>query len=235
MSTKTARWTSSSSGIVKHRYRRNEGGRFGPEQRLYGASTASLNASRLLDLTGDSGAELVREIGGVWSAYRLQNNRWIAMGDWSGTEGMNLEELRIADLNGDYRMDAMINYGEGLRVWLGTEDGFGAPVDVGPICDTDPWVTPVDPHTRLRDVNGDGLSDAVYVGSESLMIYLGRGDGTFTKLGETLFPWSGYTPLENILLGDLNRDGLMDFVRVGSGVVQFYAGLTKWWRINQLC
>ena len=96
----------SSSG---HRWRRNLGGQFGPPQILGGADTASLSGVRLVDLDGDSVAELVWQQGSLWKVYALDPaaGGWQAPITLTGTDGLTLGNVTICDLNGDQLMDVV--------------------------------------------------------------------------------------------------------------------------------
>jgi hypothetical protein len=62
------------------------------------------------------------------------------------------------------------------------------------------------------DVNGDGIPDIVApADSNSVVTYLGNGDGTFTLKSTTPTPSGGY-----VALGDFNHDGKLDFVTSGN-------------------
>jgi hypothetical protein len=62
------------------------------------------------------------------------------------------------------------------------------------------------------DVNGDGIPDLVApADGNSVVTYLGKGDGTFTLKSMTSTPSGGY-----IALGDFNHDGKLDFVTSGN-------------------
>src|SRR5262249_51904641 len=58
-----------------------------------------------------------------------------------------------------------------------------------------------------------------------MKVYLGRGDGTFAAAGKVFYPWgTGALPLDHVHLVDLDRDGLLDLVRVDAGKVRWYGG-----------
>jgi RHS repeat-associated protein len=203
-----------------HRYRRNLGGSFGPEVTLGNAPALAMSSVRMLDLDGDSGAEMVSKSTN-WRAYRIVNNSWIAA-DWPGSSTLDLQTVAVADLNGDNRMDVLAPSGNGIAVWLGTASGFASPRTLPAISPSESSITPAT--VQFPDLNGDGLADAVAVNSNGLIEFRGRGDGSFERVGPIAYPWTGTTDPTQVRLADLNRDGLLDIVRIGSSQVFWYRG-----------
>lgn len=203
-----------------HRYRRNLGGHFGPEVAIGNAPALGMSSVRMLDLDGDSGAEMVTK-STTWRAYRLVNNSWTAA-DWPGSNTLDLQSVAIADLNGDNRMDVLASSGSGIQVWFGTANGFGPARTLPAISATDASIKPST--VQFPDLNGDGLADAVAVNNTGLVELLGRGDGTFERIGPVAYPWTVATDATQVRLADLNRDGILDLVRIGSSQVFWHRG-----------
>jgi hypothetical protein len=65
--------------------------------------------------------------------------------------------------------------------------------------------------TAVGDFNRDGKLDFVTIGAKRFTVYLGNGDGTFTR-------FRGYanTPTEQVLAGDFNGDGKLDLLLLGA-------------------
>jgi len=211
-----------------HSYRRNLGGRFDVARPISGAAGASLDQVRLLDLTGDSGGELVWQQGSQWSVFQLtgaaQNRSWTSLGSWSGAQNVSLSQVTVADLNGDYLMDVVSVSGSSIQVRFGTTTGLAAPVLRGAIDPTRSVIAPGNAATSFPDINGDGIADVVFLSTSSMFLYLGRGDGTFEHYRDLAYPWTGSVPNASIRLGDLDRDGLLDIVVVRAGSVEWYRG-----------
>ena len=71
-----------------------------PSGPLPGADGASLENVRLLDLTGDSIAELVWQQGSQWKVFQLSwdvggNPSWTSLGYWSGAQNVNLKTAAV--------------------------------------------------------------------------------------------------------------------------------------------
>jgi RHS repeat-associated protein len=211
-----------------HSWRRNLGGQFTTAAPMTGAAGSSLSLARLVDLDGDSVAEMLLQSGSQWIAHKLDrpSASWVPLGPLVGSGNLSLTNVTIADLNGDQRMDVLASAGSQIQVRLGTAAGLAAPFNQ-PRIDSDPtrtMIRPGDAFTSFYDLNGDGLADAIYQASSAFYLYLGRGDGTFERYVDTPYPWSGSYPASQVRLGDLDRDGLLDVALVTGGEVALYAG-----------
>jgi hypothetical protein len=71
----------------------------------------------------------------------------------------------------------------------------------------------------VGDFNGDGITDLVSMGFETLHILLGNGDGTFRN-GPDLDVSSALVGAVGLLAADLNRDGKTDLVLLGDSDYQ---------------
>jgi RHS repeat-associated protein len=213
--------------VSGHSYRRNLGGTFAAAQPVPGAASASLDKVRLLDISGDSAAEMVWQQGSQWRIFRLEGSApgWVAAGSLGGAANVPLASVTIADVDGDYRMDVLSVAGSMMQLRMGGAAGLASPVVRPAIDPTRAFIQPGNAATRFHDVNGDGLVDVVYLASSQMFLYLGRGDGTFEKLHDLAYPWSGAVDASQIRLGDLNRDGLLDVAVVRAGNVAWHRGL----------
>jgi RHS repeat-associated protein len=209
-----------------HSWRRNTGGQFAAATAMPGALGAALDQVRLVDLDGDSVAEMLVSQGTQWVVHKLDraSASWVSLGALGGTANVSLAGVAIADLDGDQRMDVLSPFGSQLQVRMGTAAGLTAPVTRGAI---DPLRTSIQPGgatTSFYDINGDGLADAIYLASSQLYLYLGKGDGTFEKYKDVAYPWGGTANPSQVRLGDLNRDGLLDIALISAGNVAWYRG-----------
>ena len=129
-----------------------------------------------------------------------------------GTNNVQPGPFEAVDLNGDGNTDIILNG----RAWLGDgKGGFSTtPIVLKGACLLCP----------LSDVDGDGKADAVYFdpgdyppygnGYGRLWVALGDGRGNFTTSTLLGFPATGQGQL---VIGDFNRDGLLDIAVVTAG------------------
>jgi YD repeat-containing protein len=210
-----------------HEYIQGRGNYFGAPRPINGASGIDLESSALIDLDGDARPELVQIVDDTWRAYSLQDQSWVSMGQWPGTQGIALHapDVALVDLNGDGRVDVVRPRGSGITVNFGGATGLGPGIAQPALSAADVAVQPGAPDVRFVDMNGDGLADVVWLTDAWMKVFLGRGDGTFVPFSRTPYPWgTAALQLSQILLADLNRDGLIDLVRVDDGNVTWYRG-----------
>ncbi|MFT4115022.1 FG-GAP-like repeat-containing protein, partial [Silvibacterium sp.] len=124
--------------------------------------------------------------------------------------------MQFADLNGDGVDDLTYIQGDGeLYVLLGNADGsYQAPVMALPathLLDTAVY--------SFRDVNGDGVPDALMAGSGLIAVYPGNGDGTFRFPKETYVGGYGTVSLLGLVfavktnaIDDFDGDGIADIL-----------------------
>lgn len=211
-----------------HSFRSNQNGSFGAPQQLTG-NTQSIDELQLQDIDGDARAELLLDTGDGWAVWKSNGRRWLAQtglpgGTWPGTQGLALrdpEDTRFADLNGDGLVDAIRWDNDDLKIHRATASGFLAAVEVGRIAGA---ILPTE-FGRFEDTNGDGLDDYVDLQIGRLDVYRGRGDGTFEPAIAIAYPFPGDRPdPDDLHLADLDRDGLIDLVRVELGTVRWFRG-----------
>ena len=128
------------------------------------------------------------------------------------TVGSSPAEIRVADLNGDGKLDLVAeNSGANtVSVLLGNGDGtFKAAVNY--TTDSNPW------SLQVGDVNGDGKLDIVTCNesASTVSVLLGNGDGTF-KSAVNYTTGSGTSP-ECMRLGDLTGGGSLDIITANAG------------------
>jgi RHS repeat-associated protein len=205
-----------------HTYRQNRGGSFAPPVSLTGASNISLATARLADVEGRARPNLIAQSGGFWQPYRIQGTAWVGLGQWQGTQNLPLSgaNMTIADVNGDRRIDVVSWNAVGLQLRLGNAQGVSAAVAKPRIA----GVLLPNASTRWHDLNGDGLVDVVQAGSASLVTYLGRGDGTFETGQSVAYPGGVPGPTDDLRFSDLDRDGLLDAIRISQAQVRRYGG-----------
>lgn len=210
-----------------HTYRVNQNGSFGPSLALTG-NTQSITALQLMDIDGDARADLLQDTGSGWAVWKWSKTRWLPQvlpgGVWPGTPGLALKNpgtTRFADINGDGLIDALQWDNDNLKISQATRTGFAAPREVARIGGTQL------PSSigRFQDGNGDGLDDYIVLQPDHLDLYVGRGDGTFDPVLVRPYPFAGaMSNADDLHLVDLDRDDLLDLVRVDLGTVRWFRG-----------
>ncbi|MBA3913331.1 MAG: VCBS repeat-containing protein [Acidobacteriales bacterium] len=115
--------------------------------------------------------------------------------------------IAVADLNGDGDLDIVVSeyLGTAVAVLLGKGDGTFQPIISSP-------ALPGGQAVRVGDFNSDGILDlALQVTScpgPCISVLLGKGDGSFQS--SLTLQLSEY--IEDLVVGDLNRDGNLDII-----------------------
>jgi hypothetical protein len=126
-------------------------------------------------------------------------------GEWVPVSGGGGACAQKADFNGDGRPDLAVTVDAGVSILLGTGKA-SSPFTQGALI---PVTSPGCP--LVGDVNGDGIPDLILTsgpnfGAGSVVSYMGKGDGTFT-----LGPSSPIAQIGQIVIGDFNGDGKLDY------------------------
>jgi hypothetical protein len=133
----------------------------------------------------------------------------------------NVSGAVAGDFNNDGKLDTVWLNGS-LNVSLGNGNGtFKAPIVNNESVYLQQLIT--------GDFNGDGMLDLLGVGAQfrkgTAVVFLGKGDGTFTQGWTTVFPNDS---IPCIVAADFNQDGHLDFYvpqnSLGSQSFQIYLG-----------
>lgn len=125
-----------------------------------------------------------------------------------------LDDMALADFNGDGKLDLVTTDGYGANLALG--NGSGRFTDQGHVGSGNSKVF-------AADVNGDGSMDLISsFNSASVFVGLGNGDGTFQP--ETAY--AGPANIFGITSGDTNGDGITDIVVYGGTSAKVFLGST---------
>ncbi len=114
-----------------------------------------------------------------------------------------LNDLAIADFDGNGSLDIVVSRGDGVGFLRGTGSGLFDPMTTVATTPSTSIIT--------ADFNGDGLADMATAG-DHLAIHLGNGDGTFQPPIDTPPDFYGPTSLAS---ADFNGDGIPD-IAVGA-------------------
>ena len=118
-------------------------------------------------------------------------------------------EVKLADLNGDGKLDIVTSNGDGtLSVLLNKGKGiFGAATLIASAASLNPYQDDL----VIGDFTGDGKADialATYARQSAVYVLPGNGNGTF---GTPIVITTPYTPY-SLAAGDFNNDGKLDLV-----------------------
>jgi hypothetical protein len=164
---------------------------------------------RAADVNGDGRLDLVATSQTAKAVSMLLNN-----GDGTfqparitpvsvGT-GLGPNDVAVADFDSDGRMDLAATSYSGVSVFTGNGDGTFAGERLLPPAFAS--------RIETADVNADGAADLVIPGTSSaappVMVYLGRGDGTFQPPSTTALPAVG----GSAKVADVNGDGRADLL-----------------------
>lgn len=145
-------------------------------------------------------------------------NVYVLLGNGNGTFGTAtgsvgpansvITGIHVADVNGDGKLDLIINGKRGttglVATMLGNGDGtFQAPVE------TD-FSGAVSSSVVVGDFNADGVLDVALVSAGYVKTLIGNGNGTFTAGAVSYF--STYAGRDGIATADFNGDGILDLV-----------------------
>jgi len=124
-----------------------------------------------------------------------------------GPENSVITGIHVLDVNGDGRLDLIVNGKRGTTGLVATMLGNGNGTFQAPI-ETD-YSGVASSSVVVADFNGDGALDVALVSAGSVQVLLGNGDGTF-RAGPSS-PLS-YVGRDGIAAADFNGDGKPDLV-----------------------
>ncbi len=131
----------------------------------------------------------------------------------------NGHSIDIGDISGDGKEDIVVSAENGIGVFLQLDDGRLAPMTIYPSnheSESNAYMV------RIGDFNNDGLQDVVSIdsgdASSDVDIFFQRTDGTLSPPATFTLEHGGNNDL---VVGDVNSDGLTDIIVMSGGGNQF--------------
>jgi MYXO-CTERM domain-containing protein len=123
--------------------------------------------------------------------------------------------IRMADIDGDARVDLCARAAEGMRCWPSTGTGFGPPIDGPSWSDAAGWRRPEYWSTiRVVDVDGDGRADLCARAADGMQCHLSEAGGFSDAIAGPAWSddsgWGDYDNYSTIRFADIDADGDAD-------------------------
>jgi VCBS repeat-containing protein len=174
---------------------------------LYRFKVADMNADGFLDVVGDIGGLKVQTFlnngSGVFSAAGVVT---------LPSATTQIEDIEVADFNGDHINDVVVSAGLGSHQVLLGGAGGSLTLKTGAI----PTITPLTAANGVgvADIDADGDMDLTFASSGTFVSFMNNGAGVFTK-GTTIGTTTANAYYADAFYADLDGSGKLDLVGVG--------------------
>ena len=178
---------------------------------------------RFGDINGDGKDDVCARFKDGFKCYPSTGTGWgsaIALGDMADSSGWGSPQyystIRMADINGDGKVDVCGRGSAGFRCWLSNGTKFteiATPITAWN--NTNKWDDPKYYATiRMADINGDHKADVCGRDKDGVVCYLSNGTSFVSALrGPNLTDdsgWGDYDNYSTMHMGDINGDGKDD-------------------------
>ncbi|WP_207905552.1 FG-GAP-like repeat-containing protein [Caulobacter sp. BK020] len=201
-------------------------------QDAYPRFLADVNGDGRTDVVGVGGSIVLVSLGqadGTFANGVVASSQFTGAAGWAGQDR---DPRTAADVNGDGRADLVGFADDGVYVALGQANGtfaasykaitaFGYAAGGWSSFNANP--------RYVKDMNGDGRADIVGYGNGALYVSLAQADGMFAPHQIFSTPYvadAGWGPqsIQPRMIGDVDGDGMMDLVAVGTDGVYVQRG-----------
>jgi hypothetical protein len=169
------------------------------------------------DVTGDGRPDVVVGMygGGGVGVYAQTPKGMLAFPQFYPDDNVSTvgpEELEVADLNGDGRLDVVYTVVNGIGLMLQNAAGYLSPPIMLPAAQ--PGANGGESALAVGDLNGDGRADVAAVGwgTDGIDVWFQGTDGKLAAAKTFRCPHNGY---ETLAAGDVDGDGLTDLAVTG--------------------
>ena len=189
---------------------------------------------RFADIDGDGRDDMCARFKDGFRCYPSLASGWgkaITLTTLSDKNGWGKPEyystIRMADINGDGKVDVCARGSKGFLCWPSLGNKFGSEIIAAEWSNAKGWNKPEYYSTiRLADINGDHKADICARNSEKLVCHLSQG----TKFGSEIAGpglkdssgWNGYDNFSTARFGDFNGDGKDDFCIRANAAMKCY-------------
>jgi hypothetical protein len=161
-----------------------------------GVVAGDFNGDGILDLAVSSVGSGITEPGYL-AIYLGHGDGTFTLATAAPTVGNSARAFAVADINGDGKLDLVINEYPNTRILFGNGDGTFSQGSANGLATT----------VAVADLNGDNMPDIVVSNNDAYgAVYLGNGDGTFHAAAALPVSIDGAA----VSVGDFNGDGIPD-------------------------